>query len=165
MENKPKVSPIAAVSKDPAAELVVPRRGAAYMGSDSVYYCENSAGHVYITSAESPIREGYVKKVAETVYDIDYFFARMNQQEKQRNESLTEEIYRRNEAWLAENRSNLQQKLMNSDNEMEKDIIRAWIEAVNNKTAKMQRNSVYGVAAMQEKEAPIKSSVKKETVN
>ncbi len=161
---KPKVSPLAAVSKDPAQNLIVPSRRSAYMGKDSLCYAENEAGYVYLTTPQSPIGRGFQRKWAETASDMEKIWAKLDLQEKNFHERQTESIYNRNQEWLQENRAKLHQKLATSDNEFEKDCIREWIEATNNLSHRMQKRSIYGVAAMQESEAAIAPTSNKKVV-
>ena len=56
----------------------------AYLGGDSVHYAENSAGHVYLTTPGSPLKEGFVRKVADTVPQVEWLWKKLDEQERVR---------------------------------------------------------------------------------
>jgi type I restriction-modification system DNA methylase subunit len=86
---------------------------------------------------------------------MDRIFAKLDRQEKARHAQMTEQMFNRSKAFIDKNLSNLRTRLANSNSEEEKDVIRAWMQAFNNKMDKLMKNTVYGVSAMQQAAAPI----------
>ena len=124
-------------------------------GKERLYWQENQAGHVFISDVISPVKPGYQKFSTVTPSKMDRIFAKIDKQEKIRHSRLTEETFNRDKAFMEQNLSNIRAKLANSDNEAEKDMLRAWLKAFNNKMDRLMKNTVYGIAAMQEAPAPI----------
>ena len=139
----------------------------AYLGDDSVYYCENSAGHVFLTTPESPIPEGFQRFHATTVWEVERIWKRIDQQEKRDAERMTETMYLQRKAKLEAMKSHLATRMASSDcSNAEKDFIRESLKVLNRKEDILNSHSVYGVAFMQQKEAPLPAAVnEKVTVN
>ena len=134
---------------------IAPRRRA-YLGSDSVYYCENSAGHIFITSPYSPVPEGFVRKVADTAADAERVWKRVDEQTRRDHAQLTEADYARRAERITRFRSSLQSRMTSAEcSQFERDAIRYALDFCDRKEQELNRNTVYGVAAMQEREAPV----------
>ncbi|HEY1209559.1 MAG TPA: hypothetical protein VGE85_09330 [Terracidiphilus sp.] len=128
----------------------------AYLGADSVFYAENAAGHVHIASPQSRLAPGYTLKCADTVPDVERFWKRMDAQEREAAEKMNEALFRQRERRLADMRANLNRRLLSLDcSNTERDFIKQCLAILDRKEDILQRNSVYGVAFMQEHEAPL----------
>jgi len=136
----------------------------AYLGKEAVVYCENSEGHVFLTSFESPIPEGFVRKVADTVTDVEKIWKRLDQQEKDNAAKMSYQIFEKRQRGVKHLRDFADQRMKAADcSNAEKDFLREWITILNRKQKVMDEFSVYGVAHMQEVEAPLPASVNKVT--
>lgn len=128
----------------------------AYLGSDSVWYAENAAGHVHIASPQSVLAPGYMLKCADTVPDVERFWKRMDAQERAAAERMNEALFRQREGRLRDMRANLNRRRLSLDcSNAERDFIKQCLAILDRKEDILQRNSVYGVAFMQEHEAPL----------
>ena len=142
----------------------------ATLGAETVIYQENAAGHVFLSSRQSPLKEGYMLKYAETAADADKIFARLSQQEAQKAAKMNEREYNRRKEKLIHWRDGLLAKLSNLPNDFSRDFVKSAIQAAENKLSRLENNSVYGVSAMQLEEAPLerpnllKSSAKSEVI-
>lgn len=124
-------------------------------GNEKLWWAEDATGYVYLTMPESPSRPGFQKFSTTTPSEMDRIFAKLDRQEKARHAQMTEQMFNRSKAFIDKNLSNLRTRLANSNSEEEKDVIRAWMQAFNNKMDKLMKNTVYGVSAMQQAAAPI----------
>ena len=139
----------------PAPEPPRPRN--AYLGKDSVVWYENKtspeyekgwaiiAGH----STESSCPHGFIRRVAELASDCEKVWKRVHEQERKRYEQMSEMEYSRRSGKIAEIRSKMNNELLQSNNEAEKDFLRAALKMLAEKEHRMQTNSIYGIAAMQ----------------
>lgn len=132
----------------------------AYLGDDAVWYAENNAGRVYITISGAPPKEGYAIKCAETVPQVEWLWKKLDQQEREQAQRMNEAIYNRRSSNIALMRSHLRQRAMSVDcSPLERDFISQAQQILDRKQDAMDKFSVYGVAAMQEHEAPLSASV------
>jgi len=128
----------------------------AYLGEDSVHYAENQEGYVYITTPQSALREGFTHKVAETVPDVEAFWKKMDAQERAAASQMNERLYQ-----LRKDRMDILRRKLNTRAEqadctaMERDVIRESLKVLDRKEEILMRNSIYGVAEMQMREAPL----------
>ena len=137
----------------------------AYLGSESVVYCENSAGHVFLTTVESPIPEGFIRKVAETVWDVEAVWKKLDQQEREEAARMSKAIYDKRQAGVRALRDFANRRMAASDcGTAEKDFLREWIEILNRKQSVMDNFSVYGVAYMQEREKPLPAATNQRVI-
>ncbi len=137
-----------------------------YYGTDDVCYCENAAGRVYLTTPESPIPEGFQRSVARTAADKEAVWAKIAAQERRHAEQMTETEYNQRIGRMTELRSVMNQRKGSGDcSQAEKDFIRAAMEVLDRKEHAIQQFSTYGVAAMQQTEAPLPPSSNKVTVS
>src|ERR1019366_6643030 len=128
----------------------------AYLGSDSVFYAENAQGHVHIATPQSVLAPGYMLKCADTVPAVERFWKRMDAQEREAAERMNEALFKQREARLHDMRANLNSRLLMLDcSNAERDFIKRALVIIDRKENTLQRNSVYGVAFMQEHEAPL----------
>lgn len=133
-----------------------------YFGTDDVIYCENAEGRVYLTTMESPLPPGFQRSVARTAPDKEKVWARINEQEKRHAESLTETLFNQRLGRIKQMRSAYNQRKLASDcSQAERDFIRAAEEILDRKEDALNKHSAYGVAAMQESEAPLAPSSQK----
>jgi hypothetical protein len=65
----------------------------AYLGNDSVYYCEDAKGHIFLTTPESPVPAGFQRFHATTVWEVEKIWKRIDQQERKQAEQMTETLY------------------------------------------------------------------------
>jgi hypothetical protein len=122
-------------------------------GNEKLVWIQKPNGDVYLSSFESPVPRGFQRFSTTIPSEMDRVFAKIDRQEKRNYAEMTEATYNARKEFIDANLSSLNHKLANSDNEMEKAIIRAWIEAFNRKQTKLQTCTVYGVSAMQTTEA------------
>lgn len=132
-------------------------------GNEKLWWAEDATGYCYLTMPESPCKPGFKKFSTTTPSEMDRIFAKLDRQEKARHAQMTEQMFNRSKAFIDENMSNLRARLENSNSELEKDVIRAWMQAFNNKMDKLMKNTVYGVSAMQTTPAPIPTDVGRKT--
>lgn len=129
-------------------------------GNEKLVWCENSAGHVFLTSIMSPIPEGFIRCSTTIPAEMDRIFKKLDQQERKQYAEMTEKAYNARKEFIDANLSNLRSRLAMADcSQREKDVIRAWIAAFNRRQKKLQECTVYGVSAMQTTEAPLPPSV------
>lgn len=128
----------------------------AYLGSDAVTYAENSDGYVYLTIPESPLKEGFVRKVADTVPQLERLWKLLDEQEKRRMDQLNEHDWSVRRASIQRMRDSLNARAIAIDvSPFERDFIKASLDVLDRKERHLYANRIYGVAAMQEKEAPL----------
>jgi hypothetical protein len=125
-------------------------------GKERLWYAENPANkHIFFTSPMSPLPLGFVRKSTTSPKEMDRLFSRMHEQERAQNEQFIEKLYSRGREHYDRLRSALRTRLQSAGvSDAEKNIIRASLNLMDEKDAKMQQNTVYGVSAMQEHEAP-----------
>ena len=133
-------------------------------GSEKLVWAENSEGYVYLTTYESPLKPGFQRFSTTTPSEMDRIFAKLDKQEQKQYARMTEAMYVKRKAWIEENLSNLRTRMANTNNQQEKDFLRAWIKAFNNKMDKLMKNTVYGLSAMQTAPAPIPAENRFQTV-
>lgn len=124
-------------------------------GREKLWYCENPVTkRVFFTSPMSPVPLGYIRKSTTVPREMDRLFNRMHEQEREQNERMIEKIYNRGREHYDALRSSLRTRLSSVGvSEAEKNIIRASLNLMDERDAKMQVNSVYGVSALQEMDA------------
>lgn len=136
----------------------------ATLGREKVCYQENAAGHVFLSSPQSPIKEGFELRYAETARDADRIFARLSKIEEEKAKKMNEAEYNRRKAMLEKWKDGMIAKLSGLPNDFSRDFVKAAIQAAENKLARLEKNSVYGVSAMQESEehvAPASNTIMK----
>ena len=124
-------------------------------GRERLYWQQNAEGHVFLSDPASPVKRGFQLFSTVTPSEMDRIFAKIDRQEKKRHAEMTEAVWGRQKAWIEGQQSNIRHKIANSRNEAEKDFLRAWLQAFDNKMDKLMKNTVYGIAAMQAESAPI----------
>jgi hypothetical protein len=133
-------------------------------GKEVLIWAENSEGYVYLTTFESPLKPGFRRFSTTTPSEMDRIFAKLNKQEQITYARMTEAMYIKRRDWIEQNRSNLRTRLAQSNNAQEKDFLRAWLKAFDNKMNKLMANTVYGVSAMQTAPAPLPPERKFRTI-
>jgi hypothetical protein len=135
-------------------------------GREKLYWAENASGHIFFTSPMSPLPAGFARFSTTNPKEMDRLFNRMHEQEREHNERFIEQLYNRNREHYDRLRSSLHTKLSSSStSNAEKNIIRASLKLMDERDAKMQQNTVYGVSAMQESPAPLEGPRTKVTIN
>jgi hypothetical protein len=123
-------------------------------GKERLWYAENAVGHVFFTSPMSPLPPGYARCSTTNPREMDRLFNRMHAQEREKNERLIEQIYNRGRERYENLRRALTSRLASAGvSDAEKNIIRESLKLMNERDHKIQENNIYGVSAMQEKEA------------
>lgn len=134
-------------------------------GKEKLWWAENATGHIFFTSPMSPLPAGYERRSTTNPKEMDRLFNRLHQQEREANEQLIEKLYNRNRERYDTLRSNLRNRLMMAEvSDAEKNLIRASLNLMNERDHKMQQNTVQGVSAMQETEAPLPPTRRKVTI-
>jgi hypothetical protein len=125
-------------------------------GKEKLWYAENAVGRIYFTSPMSTLQPGYVLRSTTSPREMDRLFNRMHEQEREQNERFIEKMFNRGRAHFDGLRSALRDRLVTAGvSDGEKNIIRASLKLMDQKDEKMKQNTVYGVSAMQETEAPL----------
>ena len=124
-------------------------------GNEKLTWAENAEGYVYLTSDYSPAKPGFHRFSTTTPSEMDRIFAKLDKQEKARHARMTEQMYNNSRAFIEDNLSNLRTRMANTSSPEEKEVLRCWIQAFNNKMDKLMKNTVYGVSAMQQAPAPV----------
>ncbi len=126
-------------------------------GREVLWYDENPVTRqVVITSPITPMRHGFNRHKTNQPKEMDRVFRRMHEQEREKNEQLIEKIYSRGKEYYERLRSNLNQRLLSADTgEWEKSFIRESLRLMNEREHDAQKNTKFGVSAMEETEAPI----------
>lgn len=131
---------------------------------ETLWWCENVYGEVYLTSPISPIRQGFQRYSTTTPSEMDRIFRKLDAQTKREHEGLTEALFNRRKERMAQWRSDLNAMLAQSSSPMERAFIRAALRANERREEKLNRNSVYGVSAMQTASAPVPTENKSMSV-
>lgn len=129
-------------------------------GKEKLWFAENPmTKRIYFTSPMSPLQVGFILKSTTNPKEMDRLFSRMHDQERERNQVLIEGIYTRGREHYDRLRSALRTRLQSAGvADVEKNIIRASLALMDEKDAKMQQNTTYGVSAMQESSEPLEGS-------
>lgn len=128
-------------------------------GVEKLFYCKNAAGWIYLTSPASPVKPGFVRYSTTVPAEMDKVFARLAQQTRAENENLTYALYVRRKDLIDKWRGDIRARMIASDcSNEERDILRAALAACDRREEKLNRNTVYGVSAMQTTEANPKAA-------
>lgn len=127
-------------------------------GKERIYWCENLEGHLFLTHPEAPIPPGFSRFETTTPSEMDKIFKRLDHQTKMDHEQLTEALFNERKDRIAKWRSDLNYALTNAKTVFERAFIKAALRANEKREEKLNRNSVYGVSAMQTTEAPLPPS-------
>jgi hypothetical protein len=112
-----------------------------------------------LSSPASTLQPGYMLKSTTYPREMDRIFQKIHDQERAHNEQLIEKLYNRGREYYEARRKGLINKLgSTATSEAEKGIIREALKLMDEKDSKMQKNSVYGVSAMEESAAPLPPS-------
>lgn len=122
-------------------------------GKECLWFAENAVGRIYFTSPMSPLQPGYALRHTTNPREMDRLFNKMHAQEREQNERFLEKLYAQGREYYERKRSALRTRLQSAGvSDAEKNIIREALCLMDEKDAKMQRNGVFGVSAMQESE-------------
>ena len=126
-------------------------------GKEVLYYDKNPiTNEVVITSPISPYRHGFNRHKTNQPKEMDRVFRQLHEQERQKNEQIIEKIWSRGRAYYDKLRSNLNQRLLSCEtSEWEKSFIRESLRLMNERDFEAQKNTKYGVSAMETTEAPL----------
>lgn len=123
-------------------------------GVEKLWWAQNAQGHCYLTSPSSPLRAGYQRFSTTTPSEMDRVFAILDRQTKAEHGKLTYELYLRRKDLIDKWRSDIRARMTAADcSNAERDVLRAALKACDAREEKLNRNSVYGVSAMQKEEA------------
>jgi hypothetical protein len=90
---------------------------------------------------------------------MDHVFRKIHEQERERTEKEIEKLWSRGRAYYEELRSRLNQRLLSVEtSEWEKAFIRESLRLMNERDFEAQKNTKYGVSAMEESEAPLEGA-------
>lgn len=128
-------------------------------GFERLFYCENAEGHVFITSPQSPIPPGFQRFETTIPSVMDYVFKKLDAQTRAEHQQMTEADYERRRERIEKWRSDIRSRMASADcTEMERAFLRAALKACDKREDKLNRNTVYGVSAMQTTEANPKAA-------
>lgn len=123
---------------------------------ERLYYAENVVGYVYLASQQSNLKPGFMLKSTTNPKEMDRIFARLNQQERDHNEKMLEQLYSRGRQAYENKRDYLRGRLASSGcSPAEKTMIREALRLMDERDRKMQQNTVYGVSGVQEAPEPL----------
>lgn len=123
---------------------------------ETVWYAENAVGRIYLTSPQSDLQVGYMLKSTNSPREMDRIFARLHDQEREANQKRIEQLWSRGRENFDRMRSELLRKLgLHNTSNFEKSIIRASLALMDEKQARLEQNTVYGVSALQEAPEPL----------
>jgi hypothetical protein len=126
------------------------------MNKDRIYWAENAVGRIYLTTPQSDLQPGYMLKTTTSAKEMDRQFAKLHEQERAENEKRIEKLWSRGKENFDRMRSELRRRMsLHDTSNFEKSIIRASLNLMDEKEAKQQQNTVYGVSAMQEAPEPL----------
>lgn len=123
-------------------------------GKERLIWAENAQGYAYLTTFDSPLKPGFQRFSTTTPSEMDRVYAKLSAQETARYENMTQKIFAGRKEFLEQTLSDLRTRMANSKSAMERDFLRAWIEATNNRMSKLMSTTVYGLAEIQKTEAP-----------
>jgi hypothetical protein len=126
-------------------------------GKEILWYDENPVTkHVVMTSPMTPSRIGYNRHKTNQPKEMDRVYRKIHEQEREANEKLIEKIWARGRGHYEALRSRLHQRLLASDcKEWEKAFIREALQRMADRDAENQKNTRYGVSAMEDALAPL----------
>lgn len=119
-------------------------------GSDKLWWMQRSDGHVYLTSPESPVPPMHERFSTTIPSEMDRIFRKLDQQTKEEHGHLTETLYLQRKDRIDQWRSDIRARMQQSDcSAMEKAFLQAALRANDKREEKLNRNTVYGISAMQ----------------
>lgn len=123
-------------------------------GIEKLWYCTNSLGRVFLTSPQSPVPPGYLRTFTTDPKEMDRIYAKLDAQTKREHAEMTEADYHRRKGRIDQWRSDIRSRMVSADcSDAERGILRAALVACDKREEKLNRNTVYGVSAMQTTEA------------
>jgi hypothetical protein len=132
------------------------------MSKERLYYAENASGRIYLSSPASDLQPGYILRSTTKTKDMDLIFNRLHEQEREHNQQVIDKLFIRGKENFDRMRSELRRKIgLHDTSNAEKNIIREALKRMDEKEAKLQQNTVYGVSAMQESPEPLPPSNKR----
>ncbi|HEY3620759.1 MAG TPA: hypothetical protein VGK96_28480 [Candidatus Sulfotelmatobacter sp.] len=131
-------------------------------GFERLWYCENEDGRVFLTSPQSPVPAGYQRFETTSPSVMDGIFKKLNAQTRAEHGQMLYSDYLRRRDRIEQWRRDIQARMASSDcSNAERELLQVALKACDNREAKLNRNSVYGVSAMQESAAPLPPSTTK----
>lgn len=125
-------------------------------GVEKLWYAQNAQGHLYLTAAHSPLRRGYQRFSTAVPAEMDRIFEKLNAQTRAEHAALTQADYQRRIERIAQWRSDIRGRMASSEcSNFEREVLRVALKSCDEREAKLNRNTVYGVSAMQQAAAPI----------
>ena len=126
------------------------------MSKEVLFYAENAVGRIYFTSPQSTLQPGYMLKSTNSPREMDRLFVKMHEQEREHNQQVIDQLFARGKENFDRMRSELRRKIgLHDTSNAEKNIIREALKRMDEKEAKLQENTVYGVSALQEGPEPL----------
>lgn len=119
-------------------------------GSEKLWWVQKPNGDVYLTSPESPVPPGCDRYSTTTPSEMDRIFRKLNAQTKEEHGRLTEALYLQRKDRIEQWRKDIRTRMQSSDcSAMEKAFLQAALRANDKREDKLNRNTVYGISAMQ----------------
>jgi hypothetical protein len=123
-------------------------------GLERLTYAENEEGYVYLTQPGSLLKPGFHRFETTIPSVMDSIFKKLAAQTKQENEQLTYDLYLRRKHLIDQWRSDIRARMGSADcSAAERDVLVAALAACDRREEKLNRNSIYGVSAMEKSEA------------
>ena len=132
-------------------------------GKEVIWFDENPATtQVVMTSPLTPLRNGFNRHKTNQPKEMDRVFRKIHEQEREKNEQVIEKLWSRGREYYEVLRSRLNQRLLSvTTSEWEKSFIRESLRLMNERDHEAQKNTKFGLSAMEESEAPLEGERKK----
>lgn len=125
-------------------------------GIEKLWWQQNAQGRVFLSSPQSPVPHGFQLFSTTTPSEMDRIFKKLDQQTREEHGNLTYMLFLRRKDLIKKWRSDIKSRMLAQDcSNRERDILRAALAACDKREEKLNRNSVYGVSAMQTREQPL----------
>jgi hypothetical protein len=110
----------------------------------------------------TPLRNGFNRHKTNQPQEMDRVFRKIHEQEREKNEQVIEKLWSRGREYYEVLRSRLNQRLLSvTTSEWEKSFIRESLRLMNERDHEAQKNTKFGVSAMEESAAPLEGERKK----
>lgn len=119
-------------------------------GIEKLYWQQSSTGRVFLSSPQSPLSPGYIRCATTNPREMDRIFAKIDHQVKIEHAEMTQMDYERRKDRIEKWRSDIRSRMVSADcSDFERGVLRAALAACDAREEKLNRNTVYGVSAMQ----------------
>src|SRR5271155_4241718 len=104
------------------------------MSKERLYWQQNAAGYVFLSSPESPLRIGFRLESTASGKEMDKIFNILHEQEREHNQKIIDNLFSRGKENFDRMRSELRRKIgLHDTSNAEKNIIREAIKRMDEK--------------------------------